>query len=259
MKIKLFMIILIVALFLTAPFNMADVYGAEFVKGQSIIAEDQVKASMGLNFPGLNITWLDIGDSHIQSYSQMDVFSEGIFTLRLSGQTICFDTTGKIIAAGDYDGIYEFSDGMAKVYKYIPRPEPDVPGRLMAPPGAMEGFIDSEGNEVIPLGKHSGMEDKYHEGYAIIGRGYDQLKGFINKTGEIVIPQIYKDAGNFSEGLAAVQSIETELWGYIDKDGELVIPMIYEAAKPFREEAAYVVKDGLAGYIDKDGNIIIDF
>lgn len=35
--------------------------------------------------------------------------------------------------------------------------------------------------------------------------------------------------------------------------------MIYEAAAPFREEAAYVVKDSMAGYIDKDGNNIINF
>ncbi len=259
MKTKIFMVIFILTLFLTVPFNMEDVYGSEFVKGQSIIAEDQAKASMGLNFPGLNITWLDIGDSHIQVYSQMDVFSGGIFTLKLSEQTIRFDTSGKIIiATGDYDGIYEFSDGMAKVYNYVLSDEPHVPGSIFAPPGQMEGFIDSEGNEVIPIGKFYGLGDKFHEGFTTIG-GYEQNKGFINKKGEIVIPQIYKDAGDFSEGLAAVQSVETELWGYIDKDGEIVIPMMYEAAKPFREEAAYVVKDGLAGYIDKEGNNIIDF
>ena len=258
MKIRLFMIILILVLFFTVQFNAADVYGAEFVKGQSIIAEDQAKASLGLDFPGLNVTWFDIGDSHIQSYSQMDVFSEGIFTLNLSDETICFDTTGKIIAAGDYDGIYEFSDGMAKVYKYLPPAEPYVPGRIMLPPDTVEGFIDREGNEVIPIGEISNVGNKFHEGFALIG-GYKQNKGYINKKGKIVIPQIYKAAGDFSEGLAAVQSVDTELWGYIDKDGELVIPMIYEGAAPFREEAACVVKDGLAGYIDKDGNVIIDF
>jgi hypothetical protein len=258
MKTRIFIILILSLLMTVAPFVTEDVYGAEYVKGQSIVAEDQEKASRGLEFPGLDITWLDIGDSHIQSYSQMDIFSEGIFTLRLSGQTICFDTTGKIIAVGDYNGIHEFSDGMAKVYKYIPRDEPDVPGRLIAPPGQIEGFIDSEGNEVIPLGMHSNMGDMFHEGFTTIG-GYEENKGFINKTGEIVIPQIYKDAGNFSEGLAAVQDIETELWGYINKDGDIVIPMLYDEAKPFREEVAYVVKNGMAGYIDKEGNIIIDF
>ena len=38
------------------PFITLNVYGAEFVKGRSIVAEDQVKASIGLNFPELDIT-----------------------------------------------------------------------------------------------------------------------------------------------------------------------------------------------------------
>ena len=190
MKTKLFMVILILTLFLTTPFSMVDAYGTEFVEGQSIVAEDQVKASRGLTFPGLNITWLDIGESHIQAYSQMDIFSEGIFILRLSDETICFDTNGKIIATGDYDGISGFSDGMAKVYKYIPRDEPDVPGRLIGPPGQMEGFIDNEGNEVIPLGMHNNIGDKFHEGFTTIG-GYEENKGYINIIVEIIIPHIY--------------------------------------------------------------------
>ena len=258
MKDRIFIILILTLLLIATPFITEDAYGAEYVKRQSIIAEDQEKASIGLDFPDLDITWLDLGDSHIQSYSQMDIFTEGIFALNLSDGAICFDTTGKIIGGGDYNGIFGFSDGMAKVYKYIPRDEPDVPGRLVGPPGQMDGFIDIEGNEVIPLGMHRNMGDKFHEGFTTIG-GYEDNKGYINKKGEIVIPQIYKDAGNFSEGLAPVQSVETELWGYIDKEGELAIPMIYEAAKPFREEAAYVVKDGLAGYIDKEGNNLIDF
>lgn len=257
MRNRIFMIILVLVILFT-PFIKENAYGAEFVKGRSLVAEDQEKASRGLSFPGLNITWLDLGESFIQSYSQMDVFSEGIFNLNTSEGAICFDTSGKILAAGDYNGIYEFSDGMAKVYKYIPRNEADVPGRIMAPPGQEEGFIDREGKEVIPLGMYTNMGDKFHEGFTTIG-GYQDLKGFIDKRGQVVIPQIYKDAGYFSEGLAPVQSPETDLWGYIDIDGQLLIPMIYEAADPFREGAAYVVKEGLAGYIDKEGKTIIDF
>lgn len=258
MKKKIF-IILILALFLiVTPFITSNAYGVEFVKGQSIVAEDQVKASRGLKFPGLDITWLDLGDSHIQSYSQNSIFNGGNFNLNVSGGTICFDTRGEIVVAGDYNGISEFYDGMARVYKYIPRDEPYVQGQVMAPPGEMYGFIDLEGNEVIPLGMHRNMGDRFYEEFTTIG-GYEENKGFINKKGEIVIPQIYKNAGHFSEGLAPVQSNETEFWGYIDKEGKTVIPMIYESAKPFREELAYVVKDGMAGYINKEGENIIDF
>lgn len=259
MKTKVFNIILIIALILTAmPSNIMNAYGAEYEIGQSLIAKDQEKASKGLKFPGLDITWLDLGENQISSLSQMDKFSEGIFNLDLANGIICFDTSGKIIAIGDYAGVYDFSDGMAKVYKYLPPVEPYVPGRIMAPPGRIVGFIDKDGNEVIPIGKLHSTSDKFHEGFAVIGP-YDGNKGYINKLGEIVIPQIFKNAGDFSQGLAAVQDTETNLWGYIDKEGELVIPMLYQDAEPFRENVAYVVKDGKAGYIDKEGNTVIDF
>lgn len=256
MKFKLsnFAVILVLAFF-AGIFGSQDVYGASYVKGQSLVAENQIKASKGLSFPGMDITWLDLGDDHIQAFSSMDKYSEGIFTLRMSSETICFDTTGKIIAASDYNGVYEFSDGMAKVYRYI---IPAGSGRLVAPPAQEEGFIDKEGNEVIPLGKFSGTGSGFHEGLTSIG-GYGAKKGYINKAGEIVIPQIYRDAGDFSEGLAPVQSADTELWGYIDKDGKQVIPAEYEKASAFSEETAYVVKNGMAGYIDKSGNTVIDF
>lgn len=259
MKTRNIAIILMLTLFLTfMPVGIQQVYGAEFVKGQSLIAENQEEASRGLSFPGLDIRWLDLKGDHIQSYGIPEDFSEGVFSLRMSDGTLCFDTSGKIIVYGNYNGVYGFSDGVAKVYRYLPPAEPYIPGRIMAPPGRIEGFIDREGNEIIPLGKINGIGDKFSEGLAVIG-GYEEKKGFIDKTGEIVILQEYKDARNFSDGLAAVQSAETELWGYIDREGRQVIPMIYEAAAPFNEGVAYAVKYGMAGYIDKEGSTVVDF
>ncbi|HML36696.1 MAG TPA: WG repeat-containing protein [Bacillota bacterium] len=238
-------------------------YGADYTPGQSLVAEDQVKASRGLNFPGLDITWLDLGDNHLISYSSMpDQFSEGIFTMDLGDangrKSVAFDASGKIISTGNYDEVHLFSDGMALVRKYLPRETEVQPGQLSAPPGYQTGYIDKEGREVIPLGKLDGLEHEFYEGFAVIG-GYDQKKGFIDKTGEIAIPQIYLNAGDFSEGLAPVQSAETKLWGYIDNAGSLVIPMEFETAEPFHEGLAYVCKGGLAGYIDKSGKTAIDF
>lgn len=229
-------------------------YGANYTAGQSLVAEDQAKASRGLSFPGLDITWLDFGDDHLQVMSSMpNQYSEGIFTLRLPSQIVCFDTSGRIIFSGEYNEIGRFSDGMALVTKYLPD---EQTGRV--PPPRQSGYVDKEGNEVISLGKLDGLESEFHEGFAVIG-GYDQKKGFIDKTGEIVISQIYADAGDFSQGLAPVKSAETNLWGYIDKSGKLAIPMEFETAEPFRDDVAYVVKSGLAGYINKDGETVVDF
>ena len=48
----------------------------------------------------------------------------------------------------------------------------------------------------------------------------DKIK--INKDGEMVIPDLYDSASNFSEGLACVKEDGDDLYGYIDEDGESV-------------------------------------
>lgn len=248
--------VLFLSLILSTP---QIVYGASYVKGQSLVAEDQEKASKGFKFPGLDITWLDFENDIIRAFSTMpNQFSEGIFTLNMSSKTVSFDTSGEIISVGDYAGVMRFSDGMALVSKQLPRAEKDSSGFRVGPPEFIYGYIDNKGNEVIPLGKLNGLNSDFHEGFAVIGESY-QKKGFINKAGEIIIPQIYLNAGDFSEGLAPVQSTDTKLWGYIDKTGKLVIPMEYEAAKSFSDGVAYVGKNGLAGYIDKTGKTVLDF
>lgn len=50
----------------------------------------------------------------------------------------------------------------------------------------------------------------------------------------------YEDAGQFNEGLAAVK--KDGKWGYIDETGEMVIPFQYDKAYLFREGLALVGK-----------------
>ena len=76
--------------------------------------------------------------------------------------------------------------------------------------------------------------------------------GFIDESGDLVIPMIYQSASDFSEGLAAVsiRDIEWELkWGFIDRYGNEVIPFIFDYANSFSDGHATVVKDGRVGII----------
>lgn len=236
-------------------------YGSDFKVGQSLVASDQVKAGDGLVYPGLEITWLDLGEEYIRYYSSApNQFAEGIFTLPISDGTLLINTDGTVIAAGSYGEISAFSEGMAAVRKQLPwKADPDwQPGQLVAPPGTQSGYIDRTGKEVIPLGMFSGLYSDFHEGLAVLGND-GESKGFIDREGQIVIPQVYEDAKDFSGNLAPVKSTETKLWGYIDKLGALVIPMEYETAESFHDGVAYVVKNGLAGYIDETGKEVITF
>lgn len=58
---------------------------------------------------------------------------------------------------------------------------------------------------------------KFSEGLAAIER--NGKWGFVDKTGKEVIPSIYKDVGDFSEGYAQVQRTWDGQWGFIDKNG----------------------------------------
>lgn len=80
----------------------------------------------------------------------------------------------------------------------------------------------------------------------------EQLWGYIDKSGEMVITPQFHDAWDFHEGLASVK-IE---WarGYIDKNGTMVIEPQFQYAGPFENGKALVQLDGLWGYIRPDGS-----
>ncbi len=91
----------------------------------------------------------------------------------------------------------------------------------------------------------------FHEGLAMVYyRGY---WGFIDKDGNEVIPTQYEDCRDFKEGLAGV-SIDT-LYGFIDRQGKVVIPLIYESVGEFCNGHAKVKKDGKNFIINKSGEV----
>lgn len=111
------------------------------------------------------------------------------------------------------------------------------------------GYIDNYGKVVIPLNYHGA--GSFKEGLARV-----QLKGkwgFIDKLGNLVIPCKYIDVGDFSNGLAYVKVGE---WpynmqcGFINKNGEEVIPLIYKDTLAFSEGLAAVCKKDIEGRVN---------
>jgi WG repeat protein len=80
--------------------------------------------------------------------------------------------------------------------------------------------------------------------------------GFADRSGRYVIPPIYDNAYDFSQGLAAVRI--NGKYGYIDKIGRMVIKQRFTWAGPFSEDRAAVLLDDEEGYIDKTGRVVID-
>ncbi len=100
----------------------------------------------------------------------------------------------------------------------------------------------------------------FNEGLSAVYQ--DDRCGFIDKTGELVIPIAFEGAGYFFEGLARVK--KDDRWGFINKSGELVIDYQYDHVKDFKEGRAAVNRGsdsygygGKWGYINKTGEEIV--
>jgi hypothetical protein len=82
-------------------------------------------------------------------------------------------------------------------------------------------------------------------------KGTNGKWGFVDITGNEVIPMIYEKVRKFSEGFAAVKA--NDKWGFIDKTGKVLIPFQYTDAYNFYEDFANVSRNGTWLYIDKAG------
>lgn len=83
----------------------------------------------------------------------------------------------------------------------------------------------------------------------------DDKYGFTDSKGREVIPHVYEDAADFSEGLAAV-SINGK-WGYINETGKQVIPATFDKVGQFKDGVAYVAVGKLFGFVDTKGKLVI--
>lgn len=74
------------------------------------------------------------------------------------------------------------------------------------------GFIDETGNVIIPIQYDEAGAFIYKEPVAKVS--LNGKWGFIDKAGKVVIPIQYDDAGGFSGGLVALK--KGNKWGYVN-------------------------------------------
>ena len=122
-------------------------------------------------------------------------------------------------------------------------------------PVAKYGFVDESGNVVIPFVWHNAKY--FYEGLAAVSDGVNGY-GYIDKTGKLVIPCQWFAAYDFSEGMAVVLDTDGGKYGFIDKKGDLVIPCQWDDAYDFCEGLARVQdNNGKYGFIDQTGKLVI--
>jgi len=207
------------------------------------------------------------------SYSGAPPFHQGrVILFSEDGQGIAvFDNQGNtIVPFGHFFNGWGFSEGLAAVQRGAWDEDPQW------------GFIDLYGNLVIDFQFDRFLYEfapdhnpRFSEGLARVHRAdpYGDIWinrgswGFINTSGNLVVPFTYDYALDFHYGRAAVVMGEWEwshdaTWGFIDHAGNEVIPLQFSHVSSFSEGLAVVRYPGdwrNISVIDIYGNAVVPF
>ncbi len=190
-------------------------------------------------------------------YDQAFEFSEGLASVAKCNEAKdrklwgYIDKTGRVAIPLRFSSAYSFSDGIAWVE--------DANTKLWF-------FIDKTGKALSnPIYEHPGFEGKFVNGWSPAGIKEKNVRfpltkyGFIDNKGKTVIPFIYAECKNFSEGLAAVKltTFGKNDWIFINTLNQKVAEG-FEYAESFRDSCAIVKKNGKYGMINHEGKLIAE-
>lgn len=184
------------------------------------------------------------------------------------------DITGKVIVPCKYDNIYDFNEGLAWVrdekgkfgcinkngeeiikcqyeFKFYPLGFSEGISPIFL--NNKYGYIDRYGNQIIPC-KYDHAWSFTH-GLAVVGYGGDWFGkgrkcGVIDKFGNELIACKYENLIiDASTGLI-VATLDNKV-GLIDKMERILLPFVFENIYDFKQQFAWVKKDGNYGIIKK--------
>lgn len=137
---------------------------------------------------------------------------------------------GTIAVSCQYDEAEDYSGGLAYVKK-----------------GENGYIIDLEGGAYL-YGVASGLHD------GLIKTFNGESYGFIDKTGNVIVDNIYDAAGDPADSRIPV--CVDGLWGYMDYTGTMIIEPRWTNAWSFVDGVARVYSEGYYGFIDTMGNLV---
>nr|MBR4281259.1 WG repeat-containing protein [Clostridia bacterium] len=175
-------------------------------------------------------------------WTKIGNLTDGLMLVEKDGLMGVLDTQGDVVIPVEWE--------------YIQTP---ALGLIVVRRDGMSGVLDASGTEILPLTACQGMYVNVADGTIRIRQGTEDgdeqyaRSGVFDLTGKEIVPCIWGDIGDFSEGLAAVR--DGGAWGYVNLQGELVIPCVWSYAQNFYSGYA-VVEDGLYGIIDTTGTLV---
>lgn len=218
-------------------------------------------------------------------YEEVNEFQpNGLAIVWLNGHAGIIDQKGKFVVRPIYHSIYPFSEGLAFVFKdekgysvinekgeilndkpypfsYIGdfREQRAVIQEFVKRAEFLYGYLDSSGNIIIPP-QYNYAHD-FRDGKAVVGLK-DGTSASIGLEGEILTTYPYEQMGPLSEGLISFRKKAQDKAGYVNETGKVIIPPRFSYAGPFENGRAIVnVSEDYKnqyGLIDKTGAYILE-
>lgn len=189
-------------------------------------------------------------------YIRFEKFQADANKSTLYGMVEC--ETGKEVIPFEYDDMGDYSEGLVWAEKDHKYGYLDITNRVIIQFKYGKAYNFSEGLAAV------GERDGYYN--AVIGRVPNFKIGFIDKSGNVVIPfqfkpQLASTTPEFHEGLSPMGVSSNNYWGinvgYINKKGEFVIKPIYDSAEPFENGLGQVQLKHKSGYVNYVGEEVI--
>jgi len=214
-------------------------------------------------------------------YDAANAFSEGLAGVRISDFWGFINEEGSVVVTPEYHFVGPFVKGQSIVKN-------------------SEGYflIDPSGARIKAITEDYEIDEPIEQAVSLgelIKIQHEERFGYINFSGDIVIPPQYVESGtfsnglawvktdqgrysfidssgtttielpghmipdSFSEGMAAVRNIDSLKSGFIDTSGQLIIAFSLSNPDSFSEGlTTVIVNNGKMGYIDSQGHLVIE-
>ena len=155
--------------------------------------------------------------------------------------------TGKIVIPAQYQRAWNFSEGIAAVYK-----------------DGLVSFINESGQLALPVTfpiryelNFDEIAFQFHNGLCVM-RTMDNKWGLINTQGEWVVEPVYNTIDAPFHSYRRVYD-DTHC-GLIDANGHFVLPVVYDEIRYASDGKGWIlVKDGLASEVDFQLQVLVPF
>ncbi len=189
---------------------------------------------------GLKWGFIDLQGNQIikTQYRHVGDFKEGLAWVATKIGVGFIDKKGVFTIPAQFNKAYDFNSDIARVKV-----------------GNKIGLIMRSG-EFILSPKYRDISAFEKNDVAIVKTGGNKIRYIlVNRRGERVGKHSFQKIFSFNEGIAKVK--DNNLYGFVDVEGHLLLATDYDKVGDFSEGRAWVKKEGKCGYIDTTGEIIV--